>query len=76
MKYRYEVNGTAAQGQTWTCSGYIGDVQAGQFPEVQFIAMKLAFTQLTQGLAVYGKPGVGCEGPYAVTKLLIELEEE
>lgn len=35
-------------------------------------AMRASFDQLTNGEAVYGQPGLGCEGPYTVTRMLIE----
>lgn len=36
------------------------------------LTMKDTFEQLTQGRAIYGQPGVGCRGPYAIKRVLIE----
>lgn len=66
--YKYVVEGKAADGQSYTCEGTV----EAPFPEVFTVAMKAAFQQLTQGKAVYGKPGVGCRGPYTITKVVIE----
>jgi hypothetical protein len=74
MKYAYEVAGKAADGQTWTTKGVVGDFKPGQFNAAVKTAMADAFMDLTHGHAVYGYPGKGCDGPYAVTRLLIEEE--
>jgi hypothetical protein len=76
MKYRYEVNGTAANGQTWSASGIIETKSAGEFISAISMALAEAFQQLTEGKAVYGNPGVGCSGPYTCTKMLIEQQGE
>jgi len=72
ISYKYEVKGTAADGQTWTADGTIVVQQPGQFPDVPMLALREAFLALTEGRAVYGKPGQGCRGPYRVTGMLIE----
>jgi hypothetical protein len=75
MRYSWQVCGTASQGQTWEATGTAETEKLGDFMMVPDRAMRDAFTQLTQGKAVYGKPGVGCSGPYRVTRLLIEEEK-
>lgn len=72
MTYRYEITGAAADGQTWKTDGTLKTAGPGEFTETQMMAMKDSFAQLTQGKAVFGKPGVGCRGPYRVTRMLIE----
>lgn len=72
MRYTYEVSGTAAGGQTWISRGDVETELAGQFLQVPVIAVQQAFAELTQGKAVYGEPGVGCVGPYRITKMVIE----
>lgn len=71
MKLRYTVNGTAADGQTYEVAGTLS-CQPGDFVFATKRAMQMAFMELTQGKAVFGKPGLGCSGPYTVTRLLVE----
>jgi hypothetical protein len=74
--YTYTVIGTAADGQTWEASGEAKSANAGAFMEMLDFAMRSAFMKLTSGKAVYGKPGVGCRGPYTVTHLELDLKPE
>lgn len=74
-RYRYTMHGAAAKDQTWSVNGEIDvyDVtNHGQFLSVPRAAAQNAFEQLTSGKAIFGKPGVGCKGPYRITKLTIE----
>lgn len=71
-KYRYEMHGAAAQEQSWAVSGFIETQNPGEFLNVPRAATADAFEQLTNGKAIFGKPGVGCKGPYRITKLTIE----
>jgi hypothetical protein len=73
MNYTYEVSGLATNGQTWTTNGKVTTEKAGQFMLAINDAMMQSFNQLTNGKAIYGKPGVGCDGPYTITKVLLEL---
>jgi len=66
--YRYEICGTGNGGQSWKTQGTL----EGRFPDLTGKAMRESFIQLTQGKAIYGKPGVRCHGPYHITKFLIE----
>ena len=72
MKYRYEISGTAAGEQTWTTTGISKDVTPGAFQSVFDDALRETFQLLTEGKAIFGKPGLGCSGPYTLTRLLIE----
>jgi hypothetical protein len=69
--YRYTINGTAAGGQTWETTGEI-EALPGNLPDVLQLAMAESFMKLTRGEAVFGHPGVGCSGPYAVARFLVE----
>lgn len=71
--YQFEINGTAAQGQTWQHSGRVEDTENDLIGVVE-AAMIETFLQLTSGKAVFGRPGVGCIGPYEITKLTLERE--
>ena len=31
-------------------------------------------TRLTNGKAIYGKPGYGCRGPYGITRFEVKVE--
>jgi hypothetical protein len=70
--YRYEVFGTAADGQTWVAEGEIESANPGEFARVPIQALHRSFDQLTDGKAVYGKPGLACRGPYRMRRFLIE----
>jgi hypothetical protein len=70
--YKYTFRGTAALGQSWQTTGYVS-ATPGNFGGVVEQAQAASFRQLTQGKAVYGKPGVGCKGPYTITKFTVEL---
>lgn len=72
--YTYTVSGTAAENQTWETSGRIQTDLEGGFPNMVQEAMRESFMQLTQGKAVFGNPGIGCRGPYKITKLLVERD--
>jgi hypothetical protein len=71
--FRYEVIGTAARAQTWKASGYVKDPN-NDLREVFEEVMQEAFMQLTKGKAVYGQPGVGCQGPYTFDKITIQRD--
>lgn len=70
--YEYIVSGTAYDGQTWITQGTI----TTEFHKVFDTVMKESFQKLTNGEAVYGFPGLGCQGPYKVTKLVIATVKE
>lgn len=65
--FRYTINGTAANGQTWETSGIVNC----EFHDTFRLANALSFEQITQGRAVFGQPGT-CKGPYSIHKILIE----
>ena len=67
-QFRFVVEGSARDGQTWSVSGDINAASAVRAFEQ--VASK-AFRELTEGRAVYGKPGT-CQGPYDITLMKIE----
>jgi hypothetical protein len=75
MKYAYEVKGAAAHGQTWEAKGEVEGTPGGMLT-VATSVMSASFDALTGGQAVYGRPGVGCDGPYRITRMMIEEKGE
>lgn len=73
--YKYELSGTAADGQTWRTFGTIETQNGGQFLNVPMEAIAESFRRITAGKAVYGQPGAGCRGPYAITELIIKAAD-
>jgi hypothetical protein len=72
--FRYTIAGEAARGQSWEVTGLV-EVMPGGFDAAILVTLREMFQQLTNGEAVFGKPGLGCDGPYAITKYLLELDE-
>jgi hypothetical protein len=66
--YRYTVEGSGSQGQTFTTDGII----SCEFHDVLNTAMLDTFDKLTKGRAVFGKPGMGCAGPYDLHRFIVE----
>lgn len=71
MQYKYEISGTAVRGQTWVTTGEV-EIRDGMFYDMLMHIGSKSFTQLTDGKAVFGQPGVGCQGPYRITKFVVE----
>lgn len=71
MIYTYLVEGAAADKQTWECRGTL-TLDDGDWGFLMDRIMSGTFHQLTQGKAKYGYPGVGCRGPYSISKVTIE----
>lgn len=68
----YTINGTAAGDQTWDCHGTIDNADWNDH-DLLGRAMQDSFIKLTQGKAVFGKPGVGCRGPYKIISFKLAL---
>jgi len=66
--YSYTIESSGAGGHTWKTAGRIDC----EFADCLIFAIRESFEQLTQGKAVYGRPGMGCAGPYDIHKVLIE----
>jgi hypothetical protein len=69
--YCYTIEGTDHSGNTWSTTGSV----TGEFMDCLSNAFRDSFMQLTRGKAIYGNPGVGCRGPYKVTRYLLTLNE-
>jgi hypothetical protein len=68
-EYKATIAGTAAGGQTWSWQGQIASDHIG---DAVSIAMQLAFQALTTDKVEYGKPGLGCAGPYVVERITLD----
>lgn len=69
--YRYEVVGTDSVGQGWVVNGYVDDIPGELFHHVIQVIESEVFMQLTQGKAVFGRPGLMCKGPYNINSVTI-----
>lgn len=76
ITYTYTMQGTANRGQSWTTHGEISTEQPGDFFGVLAEAQLDSFMQLTEGKAVFGKPGLGCDGPYQILRFLVERRSD
>lgn len=72
QSYRFIIRGTAALGQTWRVDGTVHC----SFPQIIEVVLQRAFNELTQGGAVFGRPGLGCRGPYEVVEFNAELDDD
>lgn len=72
MIIKFIVSGTAAGGQSFECRGAIDNADWND-QDLLGRAMRDSFMQLTQGKAVFGKPGIGCRGPYKITRFELSL---
>lgn len=74
-RFSYEIKGQDVNGVDWAYEG-TADVPVFEgFPGVAMQATQNVFKQLTEGKAVFGKPGVGCKGPYKITEFHAKLLE-
>lgn len=70
--YTFKMDGSGGDGQTWSTSGTI----QCDWPDAFNVAMSHTFEQLTNGQAIFGKPGVGCRGPYDIHRCIIEQAKQ
>jgi hypothetical protein len=77
VNYKFTVGGIARGGQTWAVEGKVeGPDHGGGFNAVVQDVMGQSFQAITEGRAVYGRPAETCQGPYQITKLLVEKEDQ
>ena len=68
--WNYAITGTTGDGTTWHVQG---SLQAHDLDAAIEKGRRHAFIALTEGKAEFGKPGQGtCQGPYKITRLLVE----
>jgi len=73
LNYDYEMSGTGTGGQqNWTVTGTVTLISDRDFMFVGDKVLAEVFQKLTRGDAVFGKPGIGCSGPYHVKKMTVE----
>jgi len=71
VTYSYIVIVKDGAGQTHRIAGTVMTDEG--FVEATRLSMRQQYEKLTQGKAIYGKPGEGgCHGPYKILKLEIE----
>ena len=66
--FQFNVSGTTAEGVSWACSGQV----TCETVDVWTRVLELSFRDLTRGRAVFGRPGVGCKGPYEVQEVSVK----
>ena len=67
----FKIIGSAANGQTFECCGKIDNADWTDH-DLLGKAMLDSYHQLTSGKAVFGKPGVGCRGPYKIQCIALQ----
>lgn len=67
-RFSYNVQGTTAEGVSWSASGFV----TCETPEVWSQVLEHSFHDLTRGKAVFGRPGVGCKGPYEIHEVTVK----
>ncbi len=72
LYYTFVVEGLDANQQSWKHTGEFNINSPGEFVFLPQRAIKESFEALTSGRAVYGNPGLGCYGPYEITRLEIK----
>ena len=70
--FKYLIEGSARNNQTWSVSG---EVFSSSAVAAYMEASADVFRQLTEGKAVYGRPGT-CQGPYQINRIQIEPRPE
>ena len=65
--YNYTISGSGAN-KPFKCEGTVRCELHNAFD----LAMAETFRALTVGEAIYGSPGVGCDGPYSIDRVVIE----
>lgn len=76
-RYKYMMDGSNRSDETWKVQGDVRvDADEGDLVTATEHVLSEAFLKLTKGEAIYGQPGVRCDGPYRVKSLLIEVEHE
>jgi len=64
--YRWNISGVDANLNAYHTSGVANHDTDRHLLEVMAQALQESFEQLTEGRAQFGKPGVGCKGPYTI----------
>lgn len=70
--FRYFVQSTAAREQTFAVDGSVTVPAIVDWNLLMRNVLRLSFEALTEGRAIYGKPGEGCQGPFTITKIVLE----
>jgi hypothetical protein len=72
--FAYKVEGTDGNRNPYTVEGTVTSSFPLLSPELNNEVGRDSFQKLTQGKAVFGRPGEGgCRGPYTIDRLVIEV---
>lgn len=71
--WKFTFEGTDSVGESWRTECEVA-AERGDLEGAFINARHKSFRELTQGAAVYGKPGVGCKGPYRIQKVTMEAQ--
>ena len=72
--FSYLVAGTDGAGNDYTIEGTVTSSFPLLSPELNDAVGRDSFLKLTQGKAVFGRPGEGgCRGPYKITRVEIKV---
>lgn len=71
--YKFEIHGKTGNGNTYTTTGEVSGNLGIEYIEMMYSVFLQSFQQLTGGKAVFGNPGIGCQGPYSITHLFLSM---
>lgn len=74
--YRYFVEGQDTTGEYWQIAGYVDALPGELFGHIWEVIGAEVFLKLTGGLAVFGKPGLMCKGPYRIHEMTVKERKE
>lgn len=74
--YRYMVEGLDVNNESFLITGYVDALPGDIFGKVWEVVGAEVFMKLTNGQAVYGKPGEMCKGPYKIRELRLRERTE
>lgn len=71
--WKFVFEGTDAAGNEWRTECDV-TAERGDLEGAFINARHRSFRDLTGGNAIFGKPGVGCRGPYRISRVTMEQQ--